>query len=109
MPASNREVADIFEAIADMLEIQSESPFRTLSYRHAADAIRESDRPAPKDARRVAGDLMGAVSELQKQMNQVPQKRQEAARKAARTRARNAEKRSSSAKKGARTPTKPKS
>jgi hypothetical protein len=68
----------------------------------AAKAIRDSDRPAPKDARRVAGDLMGAVSELQKEMNRVPRKRQEAAKKAARTRTRNAEKRSTAAKKAAR-------
>jgi hypothetical protein len=69
----------------------------------AAAAIRDSNKAAPKAARRVAGDLMGAVSELQKEMNQVPQKRQAAAKKAARTRAKNAEKRSESAKKAART------
>jgi hypothetical protein len=46
---------------------------------------------------------MGAVSELQKEMDRVPQKRQEAARKAARTRAANSKKRSKAAKKAART------
>ena len=46
---------------------------------------------------------MGAVSEPQNEMNQLPQKRREAAKKAAPTRAERAEKRSRASKKAART------
>jgi hypothetical protein len=71
--------------------------------RNASEAIRNSSKPAPKAARRAVGDLMGAVTELQNEMNQVPQKRRAAAKKAARTRAKKAEKRSEAARKAART------
>jgi hypothetical protein len=96
MAKSNRGNEDLFDRLRSL-------GVRKGTAKKAAKAIRDSDKPAPKGARRVAGDLMGAVSELQKEMNQVPQKRREAAKKAARTRAKNAEKRSNAAKKAART------
>jgi DNA polymerase (family 10) len=41
---NNREIAQIFDNIADMLEIQGEIIHRVLSYRRAAEAIRETPR-----------------------------------------------------------------
>jgi len=41
---SNKEIAQIFENIADILEIQGESRFRFLSYRRAAETISELQR-----------------------------------------------------------------
>ncbi len=37
----NRNIADIFAEIADLLEIQGENPFRIRSYRNASRTIRE--------------------------------------------------------------------
>jgi hypothetical protein len=71
--------------------------------RKVSESIRNSNRPAPKAARTAIADLTGAVVEIQDRLNQGPQKRRVAAKKAARTRARKAQKRSKSAKKGART------
>lgn len=39
MPANNADIADIFEEIADILEIQSANPFRIRAYRNAARQI----------------------------------------------------------------------
>ncbi len=47
---TNREIAEIFDKIADMLEIQGETSFRVLAYRHAAEAINE----LPRDIHAVA-------------------------------------------------------
>ena len=66
--------------------------------REVAEAVRNSPKSAPKAARKAAGDLSGAVVEIQDRMNHGPQKRREAAKKAARTRKRNAESRSKAAK-----------
>ncbi len=44
MTLSNREIANIFDSVADMLELKGEIVHRVLSYRHAADAIRETPR-----------------------------------------------------------------
>jgi hypothetical protein len=51
----------------------------------------------------VIADLTGAAAEVQDRINQGPQKRKAAAKKAARTRAKKAEKRREAAKKAART------
>ena len=75
--------------------------------REVAEAVRNSPKAAPKAARKAAGDLSGAVVEIQDRMNHGPQKRREAAKKAARTRKRNAESRSKAAKKAARTRARP--
>lgn len=44
MPPSNRDIAQIFENIADILEIQGESRFRYLSYRRASETLAELQR-----------------------------------------------------------------
>ncbi|MBZ0292803.1 MAG: DNA polymerase/3'-5' exonuclease PolX [Anaerolineae bacterium] len=41
---TNREIADIFETISDMLQIKGESPHRYLAYSRAAETIRELPR-----------------------------------------------------------------
>jgi hypothetical protein len=70
--------------------------------REVAEAVRNSPKSAPKAARRVAGDLSGAVVEIQDRLNHGPKKRR-AAKKAAATRKQKAKRRSESAKKAART------
>ena len=67
--------------------------------RNVAEAVRNS----PKAARRVAGDLSGAVVEIQDRLNHGPEKRKAAAKKAAATRKQKAKRRSEAAKKAART------
>ncbi|MCK5595685.1 DNA-binding protein, partial [bacterium] len=38
---NNREIAEIFHSIADILEIKSENPFRIRAYRKAAQTIED--------------------------------------------------------------------
>jgi translation initiation factor 2B subunit (eIF-2B alpha/beta/delta family) len=71
--------------------------------RKVSTSMRNSSRPAPKAARRAMADLTGAVAEMRDRIEQGPQKRKKAAKKAARTRARKAERRSEAAQKAART------
>ena len=52
---SNREVADVFHAIADTMEIMGESRFRTQAYRRAGDVI--NDLPASLTVYRERGEL----------------------------------------------------
>lgn len=52
MTLTNREVADIFENVADLLQLKGEVIYRTLAYRHAAEAIRE----LPRDLSAVAAE-----------------------------------------------------
>jgi DNA polymerase (family 10) len=40
MEVNNREVAEVFERIADLLEIKGEKIYRVLAYRRASDAVR---------------------------------------------------------------------
>jgi DNA polymerase (family 10) len=40
MPVHNNEIADIFEKLADLLEIEDANPFRVRAYRNAAGSIR---------------------------------------------------------------------
>lgn len=47
---TNREIADLFERIAELLTLKGESVFRALSYKNVADAIREQ----PRDLRAIA-------------------------------------------------------
>jgi hypothetical protein len=82
---------------------------RKGSAKKVAESIRNSTRPAPKAARRTIADLSGAIAEVQDRIEQGPQKRRAAAKKAARTRAKKAKKRSEAAKKAARTRAKAKS
>lgn len=55
MALTNRDVADIFDRIADMLQIKGEIIHRIMAYRNAAEAIREQ----PRDLR-----VMAAANEL---------------------------------------------
>jgi DNA polymerase (family 10) len=55
---TNREIADIFEQIATMLEIKGESIHRILAYRRAGETIRD----LPRDLRAVAAE--GTLTEL---------------------------------------------
>jgi DNA polymerase (family 10) len=60
MTLSNREVADIFAAVADSMEILGEDKFRSLAYRRAAEAI--ADLPMPLrdyQARNALEDIPG--------------------------------------------------
>ncbi len=50
MALNNREIADIFDRIAEMLQIKGETIFRVMGYRNAADQIRE----LPRDLRVIA-------------------------------------------------------
>lgn len=52
MPLTNREMAEIFENIADMLEIKGESRFRFLSYRRAGETLGD----LPRDLQAYADD-----------------------------------------------------
>jgi DNA polymerase (family 10) len=52
---TNHEVAEIFSAIADLMEILDEDRFRVQAYRRASDAIR--DLPAPLATYRDRGEL----------------------------------------------------
>ena len=58
MPITNREMADIFDRVADMLEIKGEIIHRVLSYRRAAETIRD----LPRDVRAVAAE--GTLTDL---------------------------------------------
>lgn len=51
----NREIADIFETIADLLEIKGEVIYKVLAYRRAADSLREMSGEAQEYFRQ--GDL----------------------------------------------------
>ena len=54
---TNRQIADVFYAIADTMEVLGEDVFRSRAYRRAGDAI--LDLPAPLATLRERGDLQG--------------------------------------------------
>ncbi len=54
---NNREIADVFYAIADTMEVLGEDRFRTQAYRRAGDAI--VDLSAPLASLRERGELVG--------------------------------------------------
>lgn len=58
MALSNREIADIFETIADLLQLKGENIHRVLAYRNGAQSIRE----LPRDLRAVAAE--GKLTEI---------------------------------------------
>ncbi|HEY1855195.1 MAG TPA: hypothetical protein VGG40_11455 [Solirubrobacterales bacterium] len=93
---------DLFKRLRDL-------GVRKSRARKVSESLRNSNRNAPKAARRAIADLTGAAAEVQDRINKGPQKRKEAAKKAAKTRAKNARNRSESAKKAARTRAKAKS
>ncbi|HVO42899.1 MAG TPA: helix-hairpin-helix domain-containing protein, partial [Aggregatilineales bacterium] len=51
-PLGNREIADLFDTIADMLQLKGESIHRVMAYRRAAESIRE----LPRDLRAVMSE-----------------------------------------------------
>lgn len=52
MTLSNREIADIFDRVADLLEIRGDVIHRVLSYRRAAETVRD----LPRDVRAIAAE-----------------------------------------------------
>src|SRR5689334_7920890 len=52
---TNREIADVFHAIADTMEILGEDRFRSQAYRRAGDAL--ADLPEPLASYRARGEL----------------------------------------------------
>ncbi len=56
MPVHNSEIADIFEKLADLLEIEDANPFRVRAYRNAARTIR-SHAKSMSDLLRAGEDL----------------------------------------------------
>ena len=58
MSLSNREIADIFERCADMLQIRGDNIHRVLSYRRAAESI----RVVPRDLRAISSE--GGLTKL---------------------------------------------
>ena len=58
MPLTNREIADIFETVADMLQIRGDIIHRVLSYRRAGETIRD----LPRDLRAIAAE--GTLTDL---------------------------------------------
>ena len=58
MSLSNREIADIFERCADMLQIRGDNIHRVLSYRRASETI----RGVPRDLRAIASE--GGLTDL---------------------------------------------
>ncbi|MFN8480590.1 MAG: helix-hairpin-helix domain-containing protein [Kouleothrix sp.] len=53
---TNREIADVFTAIADTMEVLGEDVFRTRAYRRASEAI--ADLPVPLATLRAQGELI---------------------------------------------------
>ena len=45
MPVRNRDIANAFETLADLLEIGDANPFRVRAYRNAASTVRDQPRP----------------------------------------------------------------
>jgi len=56
---TNREIADMFETVADMLQIKGENIHRILSYRRASETIRE----VPRDLHAIADE--GKLTDIQ--------------------------------------------
>jgi len=73
MPVHNADIAAIFDEIADLLEIESENPFRVRAYRTAAQSIRSLGREVTalldqgEDLTRLPGigkDLAGKIADI---------------------------------------------
>src|SRR5437879_13908542 len=63
----NPEVAQVFEEVADLLEIQGANPFRVRAYRNAARTIRDLSEPLAdraQDPTRKLEDLAGIGKDL---------------------------------------------
>jgi DNA polymerase (family X) len=73
MPVHNAAIADIFDEIADLLELTNANPFRVRAYRRAAQAVRGNskelweDVAAGRELDRLPGigrDLAGKIAEI---------------------------------------------
>jgi DNA polymerase (family 10) len=66
MPVHNAAIADIFEEIADLLELTNANPFRVRAYRRAAQTVRGTARELAADleAGRPIGHLAGVGKDL---------------------------------------------
>jgi DNA polymerase (family 10) len=66
MPVHNAAIADIFEEIADLLELTNANPFRVRAYRRAAQTVRGNARELAADieAGRPLGHLPGIGTDL---------------------------------------------
>ena len=73
MPVHNAAIADVFEEIADLLELTAANPFRVRAYRRAAQTVRGNskelweDVAAGRDLDRLPGigaDLAGKIAEI---------------------------------------------
>ncbi len=73
MPIHNADIADVFDEIADLLEILGENPFRVRAYRNAARTIRDLSVDIPtllekgEDLTRLPGigqDLAGKIMDI---------------------------------------------
>src|SRR5258708_4979598 len=67
----NPEVAQVFEEVADLLEIQGANPFRVRAYQNASRTIRDLSEPLTRmDERRLQGlqgvgkDLVGKIQTI---------------------------------------------
>ncbi len=58
-PATNKEIADLLDRIADLLAAKEENPFRVRSYRTAAQSARETK---PSIAKLIFGNDVGALT-----------------------------------------------
>ena len=72
MSLSNREIADIFERIADLLEIKGEIIHRVLSYRRAGEVLRD----VPRDLRAINAeggltDIPGIGKTLEEKIQEI--------------------------------------
>jgi DNA polymerase (family 10) len=75
MPVHNAAIADVFDEIADLLELTNANPFRVRAYRRAAQTVRSNskelweDVAAGRDLDRLPGigaDLAGKIAEIVK-------------------------------------------
>ena len=75
MPVHNAAIADVFDEIADLLELTNANPFRVRAYRRAAETVRGNSRElyedvaAGRDLDRLPGigaDLAGKIAEIVK-------------------------------------------
>lgn len=72
MTAEDREIADVLERVADLLEVQQANPFRVRAFRNAARAARDAPRPVveilaeegPKGLERLPGIGRGIASAI---------------------------------------------
>lgn len=70
----NREIADIFDELADLLEFKNENPFRVRAYRNGARAIRDLDESVAtilSDSERDLADLPGIGKTLAEKSSQL--------------------------------------